>query len=317
MKKLLAVLISMCLAVSMLAACTVSSPDENDSKGTNTVAPTSDDSQGDKQGDVDTDPGESQTEATEKQISFEKITVVDNEECSINIVEIDADGFWGYTLKVNFENKSEDKNYMFSVVSAAVDGVQSDPFFATEVAAGKKAVDSVSFTDSILEDNDVQFTDIELTFRVYDSDDWMADDVAHETVHVYPFGEENAQAFVRPQLSSDNVIIDNEYVTVTVIGYDADSIWGYTVNLFIENKTDTEVMFSIGDASVNGYMADPFWATSVLPGKCAFDSVTWYDSTLEEIEVTEVEEIEFTMRAYDNTDWLADDFANETVTLNP
>ena len=74
-------------------------------------------------------------------------------------------------------------------------------------------------------------------------------------------------------------------------GYTEDSIWGYTVNLFFINKSDKEVMFSVNDASVNGYMADPFFAKAVMAGKCAFASMSWSDSTLEENSIAEIEEI--------------------------
>lgn len=114
-----------------------------------------------------------------------------------------------------------------------------------------------------------------------------------------------------------NVIIDNDYVTVIVTGYEDDEIWGYTANLFLLNKTDKTVMFSVDDASVNGFMADPFYATSVSAGKCAFSSMAWSDTTLEENGITEVEEIEVLFRAYDADDFMGEDFANEVITLNP
>lgn len=100
-------------------------------------------------------------------------------------------------------------------------------------------------------------------------------------------------------------------------GYEDDEIWGYTANLFLLNKTDKTVMFSVDDASVNGFMADPFYATSVSAGKCAFSSMAWSDTTLEENGITEVEEIEVLFRAYDADDFMGEDFANEVITLNP
>ena len=109
----------------------------------------------------------------------------------------------------------------------------------------------------------------------------------------------------------------NDYVTVIVTGYEDDEIWGYTANLFLLNKTDKTVMFSVDDASVNGFMADPFYATSVSAGKCAFSSMAWSDTTLEENGITEVEEIEVLFRAYDADDFMGEDFANEVITLNP
>lgn len=71
-------------------------------------------------------------------ITFEEISVVDNEECTIAITGIDEDNLWGYTLNAFLENKSSDKTYMFSVTTASINGVKIDPLFANEVAAGKK-----------------------------------------------------------------------------------------------------------------------------------------------------------------------------------
>lgn len=60
-----------------------------------------------------------------KEITFEEISVVDNDGCVIKITGIDAYNLWGYTLSAYLENKSAEKTYMFSVESASVNGVQT------------------------------------------------------------------------------------------------------------------------------------------------------------------------------------------------
>lgn len=301
MKRLASLLLALMLILSLAACGGETTPDTND--GTNPSQSESNNNEG---------------KTDENKVSFTEVVAVDNAECTIKITEIDPDNMWGFTLKAQLENKSADKTYMFSVESAAINGVQCDPLFATEVAAGKKSNEEISFPGEELEENGVgDYTDIELTFRVYDSNDWEADAVAKETINIYPYGEDKATKFVREAQASDNVLIDNEYVTVIVTGYEDDEIWGYTVNLFLLNKTDKNVMFSVDEASVNGFMADPFYATSVSAGKCAFSSMAWSDTTLEENSITEIEEIEFKFRAYDEDDWSGNDFANETITLNP
>lgn len=64
-------------------------------------------------------------------------------------------------------------------------------------------------------------------------------------------------------------------------------------------------------------MADPLFATSVSAGKCAFGSMSWSNNTLEENGITDIETIEFKIRAYDIDNWAGDDFVNEIITLNP
>lgn len=41
---------------------------------------------------------------------------------------------------------------MFSVESASINGVQCDPMFASEVAAGKKANEEINFSTDTLEE---------------------------------------------------------------------------------------------------------------------------------------------------------------------
>lgn len=70
--------------------------------------------------------------------TFDGFTAIDNEACSVAIRSIDPNSSWGYEIQVALENKSPDKTYMFAVETAAVNGVETDPFFANEVTPGKK-----------------------------------------------------------------------------------------------------------------------------------------------------------------------------------
>ena len=116
---------------------------------------------------------------------------------------------------------------------------------------------------------------------------------------------------------SGPVAVDNSECTIKVTEIDPDNIWGYTVKLFLLNKTNKNVMFSVDKVSVNGYMADPFFAKSVSAEKCAFSSMSWSDTIFEENGITSIEEIEFNLRVYNVDDWFEDDLVNKTVSLTP
>ena len=321
MKKVLASLL-VALVMMSFVACGSSNTPTNTTPADNNTASTGESTQAkntesETQGETTT-PAPEETIAAASEVSFESFTPIDNNECAVTIKDLDPNNMWGYTIKVGLENKSSDKTYMFSVTTASVNGVVADPFFATEVAPGKKANEDISFTDSSLTENGIKdYTDIEIVFRVYDSNDWSADDVANEAFHIYPYGEDKATVFVRDPQPSDQILVDDDNVTVTIIGKEYDPIWGYTLKLFAVNKTDTEIMVSVDEASVNGYMADPFFATSIPAGKCEFTSMSWSNSTLEENEITEIEEIEFKLRVYDSKNWNASDFFNDVITITP
>ena len=303
MKRILSALLVLVMALSC-AACA----------GANTAADQS------KQTEPSNTPTTAPTTPTvpvEPPTKFEAQTVVDNAYCTIQITGIDPDNLFGYTLDVYLENKSADTDFLFYVGFASVNGLSMDPLFSAEVTAGKKANEQLHFTDRELNALVGQFTDIELTFQVTDANDFMAKPVANPTVHVYPYGEENATAYQRPAQDTDVVVVDNEQVSVIVTEYTNDPIWGYCAKVFLVNKTDKELMFTADDVSVNGFMLDPLFADLVEGGKCAYSFLSWLESDFEDNGITDVQSIEFPLRVYDPTDWAADDVVNMQIELKP
>lgn len=113
------------------------------------------------------------------------------------------------------------------------------------------------------------------------------------------------------------VLVDNGDMTFKITAVENDPVWGYTLKVFLENKTDKELMFTFDSTSVNGFMSDPYWAETVAAGKKSNSSVYWLSDSFEENGIENVEEITFTLRVYDNADWMADDILNETFTVHP
>lgn len=257
---------------------------------------------------------EVQTDPTST-ISFEEIIAVDNDCCIIKIIDFELNSFLGCKATLFLESKSTDTTYMFAVRGASVNGIDIPVAFGKEVAPGKKANAELTFPNDL--PKDIDFTDIELTFYVYDNNNWMADPVAEKTVHIYPYGQENATQYIREPQESDTVLVDNEYVTAIITGYEIDDIWGYSANIYLVNKTDVEVMFAVDEVSINGFMVDPFWARSVRSGMSTFSSISWYESTLEENGIKTVENIEFVLKARNYKDLFAEDFANQIISLTP
>ena len=112
-------------------------------------------------------------------------------------------------------------------------------------------------------------------------------------------------------------LVDNEDVCFRITAIENDAIWGYTLKVYIENKTDKELMFSVDDVSVNGFMCDPFWAETVSPGKKSNSTISWFESDFEENEISEVEEITFTLNVYDSNDYNADDILQQEFIITP
>lgn len=235
------------------------------------------------------------------EIIFSDFVGIDNKECKISITsfEVDKDVC---TLKVELENKSSDKEYIFTLSGSTINGVKCDSYLYTNVSAGKKAKEEIEISTGKLKENGINnFTDIAITFRVYDDENLMADDTVNETVHVYPYGEDKAENYVRASLDTDKVLLDNEYATITLIGKEKTK-YGYSIELYVLNKSDSELVFTASNASINDYMVSASFYESLLSQTAAFAEMTWSKDTLEENDISNVERIDFELTMYKPTD---------------
>ena len=252
--------------------------------------------------------------------TIENEIIVDNEYCALTVLSGEVKKSGAPEFKLQMENKTADKTLMFSIDNVSVNGWMMDPFFASSVAPGKKSNDTLSFTGDDFKACGLTSADeISFDLRVYDSDDWMADNYVEDSFVIYPTGL-TAEEVVIPERragANEMVIEDNDAFTFIILDTDPDNFWGYTLNAYLENKTDNTIMFSWDDVSVNGFMVDPFWATSVAPGSRKISEVNFSDSKLEENGIETVEDVEFGLRVYNYEDWLTDDIFKGTFTYNP
>ena len=255
----------------------------------------------------------------ERSTSASEQVIVDDENFTFVIESVEPDAIWGYTLNCYLENKT-DVWLRFTWNDVSVNSYMVDPYWIMAVQPGKRAISEITFSNSDLERCKITSVDeIVFTLRVYDKDDWNADDLVNDEFAVYPTGL-NAKTVVYPERStsaSEQVIVDDENCTFVIESIEADAIWGYTLNCYLENKTSDILMFTWDDVSVNGYMVDPLWSKEVRPGKRTFSEITFSDRKLERCNITSVDEIVFTLRVYDNDNWYADDLVEDEFAVYP
>lgn len=254
---------------------------------------------------------------TEPLPAFRETTLVDDENCLFRVTAIDPEGSGGYTLNVYLENRT-DKNLMFSLDGVSVNGFMCDPYWAAGVSAGMKVNETVSFPKEALARNGTgEVTQISFTLTVYDSDDWTAPRLVEEEFTVYPHGAQLAKAYTRTPLASDIVLFDNEDCAMLVTGFDPDNTWGYTMQVYLRNKTDDDLIFSISDAAVNGFLCDPYWAVPVSAGKQCISAVSWLKEDFAKNGITRVETLLLPVQVYEEDDLSEDPLLEQTYELKP
>lgn len=265
--------------------------------------------------EVQTDENGETVAADSTAIEVEHQNLINNDSCQVIITSIDTQNPSGYTINVELVNKT-DSSQMFSVKYATVDGLSVDPNWASEVGGGAAKESSITFHKSDYAAYNLGFTDIQLVFVVNDSVE-TSTQITQKAVIIYPYGEGTATRYTRKGADSDVVLIDNAAMKVTYIGSTNDDVWGYSANVYIENKTGTNLWVAGTDVAVNGTALDPFWGTTVPANSSAYSSICWTTSQLSGAGITEVSSIEMLLGANNYDDWEALQVSSEAVTINP
>ena len=115
-------------------------------------------------------------------------------------------------------------------------------------------------------------------------------------------------------------IVNDKTCTVTITSLEGDATSGYTAGVEVVNHADVRLDVTMSNASLNGWMCDPYFSTTVAAGKTAVDKLEWDAwslADLPEVAQGDVDEVAFTVTARDADDWSADPLAEESVDLFP
>ncbi|MBR1780962.1 MAG: hypothetical protein IJ751_06125, partial [Oscillospiraceae bacterium] len=236
--------------------------------------------------DTESPTGESnlpEKSSTNSSYSMGETVLVDDDHCAFTITGI-KDSRSSVELNVQCENRT-DLVLIFSWNNTTVNGCVCDPFWATEVAAGKTAYSSISFSKSDLETFSLLPVDeLQFDLHIYDSDDWLSESFVNERFAIYPTSLSADSIAYPPRLVSETeqVVVDNDDFTFIIYSSTPDGFYGYSILAYIENKTDSTLMFSWDDVSVNGIMCDPFWASEVPSHAYSYEEISFCDSDFEE-----------------------------------
>ena len=113
------------------------------------------------------------------------------------------------------------------------------------------------------------------------------------------------------------LLVDNEYCGFSVGAVSENAYLGMTLETSCVNKTDKNLYFTWNSVSVCDYMYDPLWSQEVAPGE-SVDSTVYIDTfQLEQLGITSVDQIQFTLYVFDRDDFLAEPIVNDVFTIYP
>lgn len=107
--------------------------------------------------------------------------------------------------------------------------------------------------------------------------------------------EDETAGYTEYESVENTVIIDNEYLTVTLLGFGEEGL-----DYSVQNKAERAISFSVEDAAFNGWMGDCWTSVDVAPGESAEDVLYLYDDSINEVDPADITRLSMSVTAYDS-----------------
>ena len=218
----------------------------------------------------------------------------------------------GTGITVLVENNSS-RNITVQTRKSSINGLMIETLFSCDVAAGKKANDSIIFYDYELEISGIEtIKDMEFSLHIFDTDSW--EDIADSDMIVLTTSVDDS--FVQEYNTEGLVAYEDEIYKVVVQKLDSDdSFWGSDIFVYIENNGDKNITVQTRDVSINGFMLDPLFSCDIMAGKKAYSTISFFESDLEDNGIADITELEVKFHIFNSDTW-NDIFETDAITIN-
>lgn len=248
---------------------------------------------------TDTKPEESERPA-EVETAIAETVLVDEAGVKITAKSFQEDGMFGPAVKILIENNS-DVDLTVQTRDSSVNGYMVETMLSADVVSGKKANDEIVFMASDLEACGIEtVADMEFAFHIFTTEDW------EDYLDTAPIQLKttSAEHYEYTFDDSGDIAYEGNDVKIVVKGLSAaDSIFGPSIVVYIENNGDRAVTVQARDVSVNGFMVEPIFSSDVMVGKRDVDTITFMSTELEENEITSIDTVELSFTIFDYEEW--------------
>lgn len=294
MKKYTIILFVLILTLSLSACGAPSSDNDKLPVSTNTTAPVTSDTHP----ATDAAPTET-TAAPATDVTLDEQVIFEKDGIRITVKSLVMDEFWGPGIKVLIENDST-QNITVQTRNCSVNGLMLEPMFSCDVAAGKKANDTIQFMNSDLDDAQISvIANIEFLLHIFNSDTW--DDIVDSDIITL---NTSATDYVQIYNDSGFTAYDDGSIKIVIQKLNSDdSFWGSDVYVYAENNTNENITIQVRDVSINGFMVDPMFSCDIAASKKSYDTITFMESDLEENDIKDITELELKFHIFNSDTW--------------
>lgn len=238
--------------------------------------------------------------AQDGNITIDEQVIVDQGGIKVTVKSFDMNGDWGPTISLLLEN-STDKSVSVQALGSSVNGVMLSTWFSSDIAAGKKSNEEISYAQKDLDIAGITvIKDIEFYFSVYDSESY---DAIFDT-EIIKITTSADPSYVQTYDDSGTVIFEQDGYKIVVKGMDMPGVYdGADVHFYIENNGDKNVNVSAQNVSIDGFMIEPYFSLEVVAGKKAFATMSFTDADLTANGIKTIGALDFEIVIYDEITW--------------
>ena len=246
-----------------------------------------------------------------KEVTVEETVLMDANGIKITVKGLE-DGLFGTDLKLLIENNG-DQNVTVQARNSSVNGFMVDTMMSQDVAAGKKANTTLTFSTSGLKDGNITtIANMEFSFHIFDTETW---DTYYDS-EIILVETSAAENYTQTFDDSGTEFYNANGIRIVGKGLSSeDSFFGPGLIVYIENETGQNITVQARDTSVNGFMIDTSMSQDIVAGKKALTAVTFFSSSLEENAIEEIESVETSFVIFDMDTW-SDIAATEVIVID-
>ena len=239
--------------------------------------------------------------------------IYDKNNVKITVKETVVDEFWGEVgIKLLIENNN-DFDILIQTQWFAANGFLIDANLWEEINAGKKVNTEISIPLHQLEQANIHLFQ-SVTFEIA-----FANPTTWDTLFDAEIIELKSTSGQSPTEydTSGKVAYDKNGIRITVQKNFVDE-WNDTgILLYIENLSQANVMIQFEGLSLNDFMIDDYFSTTVIAGYKIVDTIWIYESVMKENEITSIEKMEICFLIIDGESWdTIDTSGTVTVTFD-
>lgn len=224
--------------------------------------------------------------------------LVDEAGVKITAKELDLNGLFGPELKLLIENESGE-DLTIQTRNTSINGYMVDTMMSEDVVNGKKVNADLTFLKSDLKSCGIEtIADMEVSFHIFTSD-WET----YLDTPLIQLKTTVADTYEYEFDSKGQLVYEENGIKIVVRELVENAILGPEMVVYMENNSETDITVQVRDVSVNGFMVETIFSSDIVVGKHAIDTIDILRSSLEENQITDVENVELSFHIFNSESW--------------